>query len=460
MEQNLDVRAELYNPAQFEAETRSNMGIYDPVFNLGLDYSDITTPLTGSTGIRDERSRAIKSDFSIIQFIPSGGTATIGFSNNLNRGDSKTSTPREYWNSSFGISFDQPLLKNFGRENSNLKINVSRISKAAAFDTFRAVLMNTVAKVRTEYFNLYSLREQLEVRKSSLELARKILADTKERVAAGTLPSMEILNAEFGVTTREKELIDAEKAVRDAVDLLRLLLRLEGNIEPVTTNLPIRDIVETNEDQAIKLALERPDISARRRDLEISVLQSRVLHNNIKPDLSLVASASTAGLDHRFYGNLENIGSFDYPGWSVGLNFSYPIGNSVARNDYLKSRLKSEQTAFQIKSLEESATNDVKAAVRAVSSSYKQLDVADRGRAYAEERLKAFIKKNEVGLATTKDLLEVENDLATARNNQIIAAVNYDGAIAALWLATGEILEKSGVIFNEDNADKLYREVR
>jgi hypothetical protein len=34
---------------------------------------------------------------------------------------------------------------------------------------------------------------------------------------------------------------------------------------------------------------------------------------------------------------------------------------------------------------------------------------------------KAFARKAEVGLATNKDVLDVENDLATAKNNQIKA---------------------------------------
>ena len=86
--------------------------------------------------------------------------------------------------------------------------------------------------------------------------------------------------------------------------------------------------------------------------------------------------------------------------------------------------------------------------------------MADRGRAYAEERLKAFIRRNEVGLATTRGVLDVENELATAKNNQIIALVNYDNAITQLLLATGEILEKEGIRVVEEDADKLYSSIR
>jgi outer membrane protein TolC len=180
----------------------------------------------------------------------------------------------------------------------------------------------------------------------------------------------------------------------------------------------------------------------------------------MKPDLKLLASAGVAALDRTYPRDVEKIGTLDTPYWSIGLNLTYPLGNRAAENDYRKSRLKTEQTALQIKSLEESARNDAQAAIRSVTTGYKQIEVADRGRAYAEERLKAFIRKNEVGLATTKDVLDVENDLATAKNNQILALVAYNNAITQLWQVTGEILEREGVRIVENDVDRLYKNTR
>jgi outer membrane protein TolC len=270
---------------------------------------------------------------------------------------------------------------------------------------------------------------------------------------------MEILNAEFGVTSREKDLIDAEKAVSDQVDVLRLLLQIEGKGDILTADLPRRASLQVSVDEMLKRAMSRPDIKEQKRNLEIAELQTRVFNNRIKPDLSLVASTSLTGLDSDYPGDLKKVGSFDAPVWSIGLNLAYPFGNNAAENDYRKSRLKSEQTALQIRSLEEGSANDVKSAIRGVTSGYKQIDVADRGRAFAEERLRAFIRKNEVGLATTKDVLDVENDLATAKNNQITAVVNYDNAITRLWQVTGELLEREGVRMVEGDADKLYTNI-
>jgi outer membrane protein TolC len=227
----------------------------------------------------------------------------------------------------------------------------------------------------------------------------------------------------------------------------------------MTSDLPRRDLFIVNQDDAIRRSLNRPDIKEQKRNLDISELQTRVFSNNLKPDLSLSASGSLVGLDRIYSHDLERLSKFNYPAWSVGLVLTYPLGNNAAENDYRKSRLKSAQTALQIRNLEESTSNDVVTSIRGITSAYKQIEVADRGKAFAEERLRAFIRKNEVGLATTKDVLDVENDLATAKNNQILAAVTYDGAITRLLQVTGELLEKEGIRIVEGDADKLYSKI-
>ena len=178
------------------------------------------------------------------------------------------------------------------------------------------------------------------------------------------------------------------------------------------------------------------------------------------PDLTLTASAQLTGLDSAYQRNLDKVLTFDYPVWSVGLNFSYPLGNGAAENDYRKSRLKTEQISLQLRSLEESSANEVRAALRGVVTGYKQIEVADRGKVFAEERLRSFIRKNEVGLATTRDVLDVENDLAVSKSNQIKAVVGYANALTRYWQVTGELLEREGIRVVESDADKLYSAVR
>lgn len=455
VENNLDVRAELYNPAQFEAQIQQNLAIYDPIFSAQTGVTDITDGSPSLLGPDPIRNQAWQINTELSRLFPTGAIASVGFDNALYSNNSATLF-HNYWQTGLGVSISQPLLKGFGRENTEAAINISRLSKSASQERFNDRLLATVAEVHRQYFTLYNLREQREVRKVSLELAQKILSETKSRVEAGVLPAMEILNAEYGVAAREKEVLDAEQAVLDQSDTLGVLLQLHGQGEITPVDSPRHDPMVVDADQAIKQALSTPAIREQKKNLEITKLQSRIYANQTKPDLALVASSNMGGLDRNYGRDLEKVGSLSYPAWQLGLNLSYPLGNNAAENAYRQSLLKSDQTALRIRALEEQVTNAVKAAIRAIDTGGKQMVVANRGVAYAEERLNSFIRKNEVGLATTREVLEVENDLAQAKNNRIAAVVNYDLAINRLWSVTGELLAQERVRVDEGAADALY----
>ncbi len=458
VEKNLDVRAELYNPAQYEADINRYRAIYDPLLTLQTNYTDSTAATVGSGGNAVESQGALLNA-SLSQLLWTGGTAAITFNNGYT--NSNVVNPPKSWQTGLGASISQPLLKNLGREATEININISRYSKFASLERFNSRLLTTVAQVRTEYYKLHSLREEREVKKVSLELARKILSDTEARVKAGVLPAMEILNAEFGAVTREKELIDAERAVSDQIDVLRLLLQMDADAgELQTVDLPSRERFDAVESEAIQKALDRPDIREQKRTLELNELQTRNLSQKTRPDLTLSASAQLTGLDSSYQRNMDKVLTSDYPIWMVGLELKYPLGNGAAENEYRKSRLKTEQTSLQLRMLEENSANEVRAAIRGIVAGYKQIDVADRGAKFAEERLRSFIRKNEVGLATTKEVLDVENDLAVSKSNQIKAVVGYADALTRYWQVTGELLEREGIRVVEGDADKLYSATR
>jgi outer membrane protein len=465
VEKNLDVKAELYNPASAEANIRKNKGIYDPLLTLNTNYEESTTqpPSIFLAGTTLQRTKILTADPGISQLIPYGGTLGLVFNNTWNRNNSSLERGflNDYWQSELSLNFTQPLLKNFGREATELNISVAKFNKQGSWEQFKAKLIDVIAQVRNQYFLLYSLRENLEVKKTSLALAERILRDTQAQVKAGVLPAMEILSAEFGVATMQKSLIDAERALKDQQDALAVLLQLPVGEDIIPTDNPYRERYEVDESAEIKKALaQRPELKQLQVNLKSNELQSRVARNQTLPDLSFVANGGLTGLGISYNKTLEKLGSGYYPVWGVGLQFSYPIGNRAAENDYIRSKLLVEQNKVQIKSLEDTIVNDVRNSIRALQSGYIQLDVTARGSAYAEERLQSFIKRNKVGLATTKDVLDVQNDMVTAKGNQIQAVADYNNAITSLWRSSGELLEKEGITVTEKEADALYGQNR
>lgn len=460
LEHNLDLKAELYNPAQAEADIRKNRSIYETNFTLDSSYQDANRYSPNLSKDYDQSTFTITPGLN--QLLPTGGTVGLNYQNTKETNSTTgTTAVGSFWTSSLGLSLSQPLLKNFGRDTTELNIKVAELSKGTSLSQLKSRVLITVAQVRSEYFKLVGYHEDLAARKTSLELANKVLTDTEARVKAGVLPAMEILNAQFGVAAREKELIDAEKAVSDQVDILAQLIQLDKVADILPIDRPDRTTLVMDADEALTKAISfRPEVGELQGQLQSYELQARVASSQTLPSLNLVSAVALTGIDEHYNRNSERLASFDYPVWSVGLQFAYPLGNQAAENDYKKSRLRVEQTKVQLANLKSNIENEVKIAIRGVNSSYKQLDVADRGRLFADERVRAYLKKSEVGLATTKDLLDVENDQVAARTNQIKAEALYAISLTQFWKATGELLEREGITIDSSRADALYGEIQ
>ncbi len=461
VQNNLEIRAERYNPALREAELQKNLAIYDPLVHASAYYrkSHISSVATAPS-LGESHQQNASAEIAVEQLTPLGGVLGLSFANLWSRGSdySARGLLSRYWQSELALTYVQPLLKNFGREPTELGIAVSSRSKDAAGDHYVAVMLGVVDKVRTAYFVLRSLSENLRAKQATLTLARKILDDTRGRVRAGTLPAMDILSAEFGVVTREKESLDAEKAFQDQQDYMQQLLQLPEGQVVVPVDPPVRTPIDIDEIAAVAKALTtRPDLRAQREVVAIAELEARVARSRTLPDLALTVSGALAGLDKGYDRITEQVGSAEYPAWGVGLQFAYPLGNRAARNDSTKAALSAAQARVQFRRLEDTVRTEVRRAVRAVKTSFLQLAVADRGLAFGEERFRAYLGKRQVGLATTREVFDVQNDLVAAEAQRIRAEAEYAIALGQLWLSTGELLAQEGVDPQPGSADALYR---
>jgi len=442
VERNLDLVIERYETRIGDADVEKNASLYAPhlVGTTSLRNERTPNPVTGSGTDTFQFSLSP----GVRQLLPTGGTVGVTFENLYT--DSSTPGGVSFWGSDLLVTLNQPLLKNFGRETTELALDLSRQSRRAAGEKLTSRLLDLVAQIRSQYFLLHSLREEMKAREASLQLAKKILTDTKARVDAGVLPAMEILNAEFGVSARERELIEAERQVRDQEDALRLLIRLNEPGEIVPVDPPVTTEVQLEqESELLRLVGARSEVKELDASIRALELQKRVAELQTKPELSLKAEAAVAGAGRGYGRDLERLGSLEYPRWSIGLSLDYPLGNVSAEQERVKSALRVEQALKRRENLVSQLMNDLSTRARSVRTAWKQIEVARRGLAYAEERLNAFTRKHEVGLATTKDLLDVENDRALARSTLIRAEVGYVTALTQYWRATGQILERLGV---------------
>jgi len=112
-ERNLDVRAEFYNPAQFEADIHRNRSIYDPLLSLDTTYADTTQPAFSSANTVSGQSFDVNASLS--QLFWTGGTASAVFMNNYSKTDSFFANEPHFGPSQLDVPLQQHLPHNTER---------------------------------------------------------------------------------------------------------------------------------------------------------------------------------------------------------------------------------------------------------------------------------------------------------------------------------------------------------
>ncbi|WP_246125909.1 TolC family protein [Geobacter argillaceus] len=447
---NIDVRNEALNAVMADTDAVRSRALYDPL--LSTSASRAVSSFPGETfGVT-----STNASVGLTQYLPTGGSIAVATQTGYTNADSQlTGVPSKNWQSSAGISISQPLLKNAGKETTELSITLAANTRKDSIERFRLYVTDTVVAVITSYNRLYSLRQTLESRVAALGTVQNLLEEIK-KTKPGPKQRLDIANVEYALSQRRKELVDAERNVRDQEASLQYLIGMETKTQLIPTDPPARDEPPETEEQAVKMALElRPDLKQLRLALKASELQERVARHQSLPDLSVTASGGFSGIAGAVGSTYQQIGDGKGRYWSAGLQFSVPLGNTAAVNDYRKSKIRTEQAQNQIRALEWKIRNDVEADMRALISARLQLQTTERSRLYAEQRREEYQKHTRAGTTSVQDVINAENDLTSARNAHQDATEAFAYAVAKLWRDMGSLLDHQGVRVDTAHPEKM-----
>jgi outer membrane protein len=444
VERNLGLQTATYSPAIAGTGIRKARAIYDPLFSALADHQGSNRQVAPQSFFID-RKREFNFDASISQLLPSGATTALSFNNFWSKDNLGLPISR-YAQPQLTLSFSQPLLQGLGREVTERGITTADDATDSAFADWTQQALNTAATARNQYLLLMLARESLSTRQASLDLARAIQAQNEGRVAAGVLAAYQLQDSLFGVLQAQKNVLNANRAEKDAADQLCTTLHLQAGTGIATTSPPIPGTPEESESDALRTAmLRRPDVVKARISVRTAEFNEKVSRNLALPSLALQGSGGIAGLDASYGDAFADMGSAKYPSWSVGLSFSVPIGNNSARADVAANRLIASQARAQLAATEESAALEVRTALRAVASAHEQIGVTEQGVKAAEVLVASYLKRQQLGLATTKDVLDVVSSQTQARESYSVARADYQSALTNLWKATGELLDREGI---------------
>ena len=459
LERNLSVVVERFRRSQTIQNIEEAQGIFDLNLSSTLRVDEDTSP---STSVLEETDGSVTNEgmslnVRLDQLTSIGGTATLSVNDSRFETSDLNFTPNPRFNVDFDLAYSQPLLRNFGRDVTLNGIRVARNSSAISRETFRAQVEIIVQQVSDEYWLLVEALEQLRVTEESLALAEELHNMNRIQVEVGTMAPLEMVQSEAGVATRQEQIISGQAAVADAADNLRRFLNLDEerywDLEIVPVSEPITEYVEIDIHKAYEVALEkRSDVRTQiltnaNRDLQLAFAR-----NQAKPSLDVTAGYNINGVDGRNSDGFQQILDRDSDGWSVQAVFGYPLQNRTAKARQAQAQLDLEQGAVEMLDLEQQVLLNVRQLARRVRTAEQQIESAKVSTKLQRKNLEAEQKRYENGLATSFEVLQIQEDLTEAQSREVSAITAYRRALNAFYSSTGEILEKAGVALAEEGS--------
>jgi outer membrane protein len=459
LENNLGIRAERLSPqaqALAVAQTRAN---YAPVVFGGSTRNSNSNPpqnfLAGNNFVTNE---GFRSSAGVTQLLKWGGGS---YQAALDGSRNTTSDPTDPFNprlsSNFNFNFTQPILRNFTIDSTRQQLLIGQKQQEIVDLQLQQQVTQTTRTVQNAYFDLVGAIGQLDVARQSLDLAKESLHNNERRVEVGTIPKIDIVEAQAEVSRNEESVIISESQVKTLEDALRTLIlnpsqpdywsvHIVPSEQPVLTPKPI-DL-----DAAIQNALNRrTDIAQSHREMDQTDITMRFAKNQKLPTLNAIVNYGLAGVagtrtiydtsagfpvaigaaQRTFSDALHDIFGNDFKTWSLQFQLSYPIGTSAADAGFAQAKVQREQQMTTLHQLELQVTAQVRDAARQVDTSLKRVEATRKAREFSEQRYDAEQKRLSVGLSTTFQLVQAQRDLSNARLAELNSIIAYNRALVS-----------------------------
>jgi len=449
LENNIDLTVARMNPQLQDMSLDSIYAFYLPTLTSTVNATSNnplpTSLLDGGTNVTTKSNRW---DFGVTKPMPwYGGSLSVSFNNSRTDTSSANARLNPQYSPTLSGTYTQPLWRNFRIDSTRQQLKTGRITRELVDVQLKSTITNTQANTRNAYWNLVYAIQALQAAKDSLALAERLVQDNQVRVEVGTLAPMDVISAQAEAASRRQSLTAAEATRRTAeITLKRLIVSgtddamWGSTIEPVDRVNVERTPV--NLEAAIATALvERTDLVQARRTLDSNDININYLRNQLKPQLDLVGTYGTRGLGGNtfiFQGSekigtvpggyldaMKMLGKVKYPNWTVQMNFSYPIGNSVADVAHARAKVQYKQSQTQLRATELQVATEVTNAALNVESTLRRYDSAIASRQLSEKRLEAEQSKFEVGMSYNYLVVQAQRDLNDARNTELRAALDY-----------------------------------
>jgi len=470
VENNLEVQFARLSPAINEAQVVQGQAAFDWVFFQNMQFQRTDTPVVNrssqgfNVGGAFRQSDVSSIDIGLRRALTTGGQIEIqqqySHQESEESGLELNPDPAEQVNVS--LQYDQPLLRNFGRNVVMSQVRLAENAERNAIEQLRAELIRIALETEREYWNLVRAHRDLLILERLSQRGQTVFDQIYARRGLDATPAQQF-TAASRVEEREGNVIAAQNTLRRTSDRLKSLINDPSlPLANETILLPhesaIDAPIEYNLADAIATAVEhRPEVKQAILSIDDATIRKEVAENARLPRLDLQLRVQLNALEDDVGSAFDTILDRKFIDGLVGIFFEIPIGNRDAEAQNRQRGLERQQATVSFRNTIQQIVLEIRNALDNTMTNYELIGQRRISRIAAAESLRTLLAEKETTAGFTIERLEQELDrqesVANAERNEIQAKVDYNISLAELHAAMGTTLERSRIEFDVPDAE-------
>jgi outer membrane protein len=348
----------------------------------------------------------------------------------------KLSSTASPFSRSMDLTITQPLLRGAGRRVNTASVKNARLGERKNILNLQQTQIDKLTDTVIAYRTLIKNQEAVRIQELALESKRRQLEGIQALVTAGRKPRSELIQTEKSIADTERSLILARNTQAQAnSDLLKLM----ESDRAFMIEIPKADV------DAIRRS-DLPQVNRPSQELLAIAYKNRTDYQQTQFDIETERLNLLLAKDNRRWNlDLQSTGNIsESPRISAGLVLSHTFGEQSTKTEKIRREIGVQKNENRRSQLTTTIRQEVNDRLRDINSSLIQVTASQRSREFAQQQLDVAqtIFRRRGGQVTLFEIIQKQDDLVTAQNEELQAKIDYLNAITTLDKTVGLTLEQ------------------
>jgi outer membrane protein TolC len=451
----------IYDAAITNATIDQAQATFDPTFNhkSRFNYNDSPTanldpfdPRRSQIGGTANDEYVNQTGFSQTNLL--GGQWQLNWNTDTTRFHTGGLPLNPQTRDSLELDYTQPLLQGAGFQVNAAPIIIARLNTEQSYFQYKDSVQELVRSVIEAYWNLVQARINEWARNIQVQTSKAQYERESARLIVGFGDKATEAQARVSYNQFQANLVAAKADVLTREGALRNILGLppDDDRQLIPVSAPTDRRLKPKWPELVRLAEQRrPDIVELKIIIEADEQRLIQARNQELPKLDAVTVYRWNGLEGRMpNGQFLSSRPGQFTDWSLGVNFSVPLGLRQGRAQARQQTLIIARDRANLQQGLHAAIHDLAANVRDLDSAYDQYLAFKETRTAAFDNLRVQIEQFGAGRTIYLNVLQALNDWGNAVSSEAQQLLSYNVSLATLERRTGTILETHGLVFAEE----------